>query len=72
MDLGCFAAFVGIFSLGDPLGLAGVNHPALPLLFFLACVTGLGVVMASVVVVLFGLMATFWRQPADSGTGLTP
>ena len=72
VDLGCFAAFVGIFSLGDPLGLAGVNHPALPLLFFLASVTGLGVLMTTLVVVLFGLLATFWRPPVDPGTGLTP
>jgi len=35
-------------------------------------VTGLGVLMTSLVVVLFGLLATFWRRPVDPGTGLTP
>lgn len=72
MDLLCLAGFVGIFSLGDPLGLSGVNHPALPLLFFLACVIGLGGLLIFSLVVIYGLLASFWRPPAEPGTGLTP
>lgn len=72
IDLLCLAGFVGIFSLGDPLGLSGVNHPALPLLFFLTCVTGLGGLLISLVVLGYGLLASLWRPPSESGTGLTP
>lgn len=71
-DLICLAGFVGIFSLGDPLGLSGVTHPALPLLFFLACVTGLAGLLLTSLVVIYGLMATFWRAPSEPGTGLSP
>lgn len=72
VDLLCLAGFVGIFSLGDPLGQSGVNHPALPLLFFLVCVTGLGGLLISSLVVIYGLLAAFWRTPVEQGTGLTP
>lgn len=70
-DLTCLASLVGVFTLGDPLGQSGVNHPALPLLFFLACVTALGTLLISLIVVIYGLLATFWREPAPAGTGLT-
>lgn len=72
IDLLCLAAFVGVFSLGDPLGLSGVRHPALPLLFFLVCVTALGGALVSLLVVIYGVMASFWKAPNEPGTGLTP
>ena len=71
-DLVCWAGFVGIFCLGDPLGQAGVSHPALPLLFFLVCVTGLGGLLISFLVVVYGLLASLWKAPAEAGTGLSP
>lgn len=70
--LACLAGFAGIFCLGDPLGLAGFHHPALPLLFFLACVTGLGMLLCGLMALLYGLLAGFWRPPSEPGTGFTP
>lgn len=72
MTLACLAGFAGIFCLGDPLGLAGVKHPALPLLFFLASVTGLGMLLCGLMALLSGLLASTWRAPSEPGTGLTP
>lgn len=72
VDLACLTGFVGVFSLGDPLGLSGVNHPALPLLFFLVCVTALGGALVSLLVVIYGLLATCWKPPNEPGTGLSP
>ena len=71
-DLVCLGGLVWIFSLGDPLGLSGIHHPALPLLFFLACVTGLGVMLITGVVLVYGLLATLWHPPPEPGSGLTP
>ena len=70
-DLICLASLVGVFTLGDPLGQSGVNHPALPLLFFLACVTALGTLLISFIVLIYGLLAALWRESAPAGTGLT-
>lgn len=70
--MACLAAFVGIFCLGDPLGLGGVHHPALPLLFFLASVTGLGVTLSASVVFIYGVLTALWRAPSEPGTGFSP
>lgn len=72
ISVACLVGFVGVFCLGDPLGLTGVRHPAQPLLFFLAAVTGLGFLLSGTVALGVGLMASNWRPPHEPGTGLTP
>ena len=65
-------SMVVVWSQGDPLGQQGNFEPTLPLLFFLACLSGFGGLASAALALLFGVLASFWRAPLEEGTGLSP